>query len=291
MSPGAGGVVDVAGIPVGPGQPLAALLGPCVIESEELCLEVGAQLAAISERTGVPVVFKSSFLKDNRSSEQSYQGPGLEEGLRILEKVRLETGLPIVSDIHDLSEVEAAGEVLDIVQIPAYLCQQTRLAIAAAKTGRVVNVKKGQFMAPEDMANAVGKIRRAGNDRILLTDRGTCHGYRNLVVDMRAIPKMQKLGVPVVMDAGHAVRIYGVRSDDPAGGEPESIETLARAGVAAGADLVFLEVHPDPPSALCDAMSMLRLDDIERILRGLRRLREVTLEIAAETEPSRATAR
>ncbi|MEZ5065495.1 MAG: 3-deoxy-8-phosphooctulonate synthase [bacterium] len=282
---------EVAGFRVGAGEPLAAIAGPCVIESEELCLSVAAELARISEAVDVPIIFKSSFLKDNRSSERSFQGPGLEEGLRILEKVRRETGLPVLSDVHDLSEVEAAGEVLDVVQIPAYLCQQTRLAIAVAETGRVVNVKKGQFMAPEDMANAVGKIRRAGNDRILLTDRGSSFGYRNLVVDVRSIPKMRALGVPVVMDAGHAVRIYGVRSDDPAGGEPESIETIARAGVAAGADLVFLETHPDPRHALCDAMSMLPLAQMERIFGQLARIRSLVLEFAASTPPAAAGAR
>jgi 2-dehydro-3-deoxyphosphooctonate aldolase (KDO 8-P synthase) len=284
-------VVDIAGIRVGDGLPLAVIAGPCVIESEALCLETGAELARISERTGVPIIFKSSFLKDNRSSEQSFQGPGPEEGLRVLEKVRRETGLPVLSDVHDLSDVEAAGEVLDVVQIPAYLCQQTRLLIAAARTGRVINVKKGQFMAPEDMANAVGKVRRAGNDRILLTERGSCFGYRNLVVDVRSVPKMRALGAPVVMDAGHAVRIYGVRSDDPAGGEPESIETIARAGVAAGADLVFLETHPAPERALCDAMSMTRLAEMERILSGLRRIRETVLELESVRAPAPSGAR
>lgn len=266
--------VTVAGIPFGGGAPLAAIAGPCVIESEALCLEVAEALAGISQRTGVPVVFKSSFLKDNRSSEESFQGPGPEEGLRVLEKVRSATGLPVLSDVHDLSDVSAAADVLDVIQIPAYLCQQTRLVIAAARTGVPLNVKKGQFMAPEDMAATLGKIRRAGNDNVLLTERGSSFGYRTLVVDMRSLAKMQKLGAPVVMDATHAVRIYGVRSDDPAGGEPEYIELLARAGVAAGADAVFLETHPEPREGLCDAMSMTRLDRLEGILLKLRAIRE-----------------
>lgn len=266
--------VDVRGVRIGPGEGLAAILGPCVIESRDLCLRVGETLAAVSRRTGVPVIFKSSFLKDNRSSEESFQGPGVHEGLRVLEDVRDATGLPVLSDVHDLSDVEPAGEVLDVIQIPAYLCQQTRLLLAAARTGRTINVKKGQFMAPEDMEAALGKIRRAGNESIFLTERGSCFGYRNLVVDMRSIPKMQALGVPVVMDATHAVRIYGVRSDDPAGGEPEHIGTLARAGVAAGADAVFLETHPEPSKALCDAMSMIRLDSVEGILVRLKAIRE-----------------
>jgi 2-dehydro-3-deoxyphosphooctonate aldolase (KDO 8-P synthase) len=274
--------VEVRGIRIGGGAPLAAILGPCVIESRDLCLRVGEELARISARTGVPIIFKSSFLKDNRSSELSFQGPGLHEGLRVLEEVRAATALPVLSDVHDLSDVGPAGEVLDVIQIPAYLCQQTRLTVAAARTGAVINVKKGQFLAPEDMAASVGKIHRAGNDRVLLTERGSCFGYRHLVVDMRSIPKMQKLGAPVVMDATHAVRIYGVRSDDPAGGEPQHIETLARAGVAAGADAVFLETHPDPSQALCDAMSMVRLDRVEGILLRLRAVREALRAGAAE---------
>lgn len=271
----------IGNVGVGAGEPLAAIAGPCVIESEALCLRVANELAEISRRTGVGIVFKSSFLKDNRSSELTFQGPGLDEGLRILETVRRETGLPILSDVHDLSDVDAACDVLDVVQIPAYLCQQTRLTLAVAKAARVVNVKKGQFLAPEDMAAAVGKIRRAGNENILLTERGSAFGYRNLIVDVRSIPKMQKLGVPVVMDATHAVRIYGVRSDDPAGGEPEYIETIARAGVAAGADAVFLETHPNPLEGLCDAMSMTRLDQIEGILVRLAAIRRVLQENGA----------
>lgn len=276
-------VVDASGVRIGAGERLALIAGPCVIESEALCLEVARELAGIARRTGVGAIFKSSFLKDNRSSEQSFQGPGLRDGLRILEKVRAETGLPILSDVHDLSDVDAACDVLDVVQIPAYLCQQTRLVRAVAERAKVVNLKKGQFLAPEDMAAAVGKVRRAGNENILLTERGSCFGYRNLVVDVRAIPKMHKLGVPVVMDATHAVRIYGVRSDDPAGGEPEYIETIARAGVAAGADAVFLETHPQPLEGLCDAMSMTRLDRLEAIVRRLVAIREALSENDAWT--------
>ncbi len=273
--------VAVGPVTFGPGAPLAAICGPCVIESEELCLTVAAALARIAGRTGVGIVFKSSFLKDNRSSEQSFQGPGLEKGLRILERVRAESGLPVLSDVHDLSDVPAAGEVLDVLQVPAYLCQQTRLLLAVARTNRAVNVKKGQFMAPEDMAQALGKIRRAGNERILLTERGSSFGYRNLVVDMCSLPKMRALGAPVVMDAGHAVRKYGVSSAAAAGGEPEMIETLARAGVAAGADAVFLETHPEPASALCDARSMVPLDRLERILSGLTAVKAALAERAA----------
>lgn len=266
--------VSIGNFRIGANEPLALIAGPCVIESEEMSLRVGDALARLGQKLKIGVIFKSSYLKDNRSSEETYQGPGLERGLRILERVRTATGLPLLSDVHDLSEVEPAGQVLDVIQIPAYLSQQTRLTLAAARTGRVINVKKGQFIAPEDMKSTVGKIRRAGNDRILLTERGSSFGYRTLVVDMRAIPKMQDLGFPVVMDATHAVRIYGVRSDDPAGGEPRFIETLARAGVAAGADAVFLEAHPDPTKALCDAMSQVRLDALEAIVSRLQQIRD-----------------
>lgn len=271
--------VEVRGVRIGPEEPLAAIAGPCVIESEELCLGIAEKLAGISERTGIPMIFKSSFLKDNRSSERTYQGPGVDKGMQILAKVRAETGLSVLSDVHDLSDVPAAADVLDVIQIPAYLSQQTRLTLAVARTGRVVNVKKGQFMAPEDMAATVGKIRRAGNERILLTERGSCFGYRTLVVDVRSIPKMQELGAPVVMDATHAVRIYGVRSDQPGGGEPQYIETIARAGVAAGADAVFLETHPEPSQGLCDAMSMIPLARLEEILLRLRAIRELVREV------------
>ncbi len=283
--------IEVAGIRIGPGEPLAAICGPCVIESEDLCLRVAEELRGISERTGVPVIFKSSFLKDNRSREDSFQGPGVEEGMRILAKVRREIGLPVLSDVHDLGDVAAAAETLDIIQIPAYLCQQTRLALAVARTGKPINVKKGQFLAPEDMANAVGKIRRAGSDQILLTERGSSFGYRTLVVDMRSIAKMQALDCPVVMDATHAVRIYGVRSDDPAGGEPEYIELLARAGVAAGADAVFLETHPEPLEGLCDAMSMTRLDRLESVLHGLSAIRQALTPETAMARPVKAGGR
>jgi 2-dehydro-3-deoxyphosphooctonate aldolase (KDO 8-P synthase) len=267
-------VVAVGGIRIGEGEPLGAIAGPCVIESRDLCLEVAARLSEISRRAKVPVVFKSSFLKDNRSSEETFQGPGLEEGLRVLEDVRDETGLPLLSDVHGIEHVEACAQVLDVIQIPAYLSQQTSLTLAVARTGKPVNVKKGQFMAPEDMVATLGKIRRTGNENILLTERGSSFGYRTLVVDMRSIPKMKSLGVPVVMDATHAVRVYGVSSGDARGGEPEHIETLALAGVAAGADAVFLETHPRPREALCDAMSMLALGRIEGILKRLRDVHE-----------------
>ncbi len=279
--------IDVAGLRIGEGEPLALIAGPCVIESEAMSLSVAETLAKLGQRRKIGVIFKSSFLKDNRSSEETYQGPGLHEGLRILERVRSETGLPLLSDVHDLSDVSAAGDVLDVIQIPAYLSQQTRLTLAVARTGKVVNVKKGQFIAPEDMKSTIGKIHRAGNERILLTERGHSFGYRNLVVDMRAIPKMRALGAPVVMDATHAVRIYGVRSDDPAGGEPAYIETLARAGVAAGADAVFLETHPEPKRALCDAMSHVALAAMDEIVARLQAIREAIRSAPAATPGAR----
>ncbi|MBL7033419.1 MAG: 3-deoxy-8-phosphooctulonate synthase [Candidatus Delongbacteria bacterium] len=259
-------------IQAGQKLPLVLVAGPCVIESEQLLLETATAIKAIAARVGIPFIFKSSYLKDNRSQADYYRGPGLEEGLRLLSKVRSEVGVPVLSDIHDAASATACGEVLDVIQIPAYLSMQTSLAEAVAATGKVVNVKKGQFLAPSDMVNVVGKIRAAGNDKIILTERGTVHGYHNLVVDMRALPQMRSQGYPVMFDVTHAVRIYGLPSADPRGGQPEYIIPLARAGVAAGVDMIFIETHPDCANALCDAASMLPLDQLEKLLLILKRI-------------------
>jgi 2-dehydro-3-deoxyphosphooctonate aldolase (KDO 8-P synthase) len=265
----AGPRVDVAGVGIGEGAPLALIAGPCVIESEESALAVAERVAGIARRLGLGYIFKASYTKDNRSSVEFYPGPGLEAGLSVLEKVRRETGVPVLSDVHSVAEVGRAAEVLDVIQIPAYLSQQTSLAVAVGKTGRPVNVKKGQFVAPEDMRAVVGKIESTGNHRILLTERGSCFGYRTLVVDFRSLAVLRGLGHPVVFDATHSVRVYGRPSKDPAGGTPEHIPLLARAAVAAGADAVFLETHPDPRHALCDASSMWPLDELEPLLASL----------------------
>ncbi len=255
---------------IGEGAPLALIGGPCVIENEAVALETAETLKDIAGRLGIGFVYKSSYTKDNRSSERNYAGPGLEEGLRILQKVKDQVGVPVLSDVHHPEEAEPAAEVLDILQLPAFLCMQTSLALALGSTGKPVNVKKGQFLAPEDIRFVVGKLESTGNRRILLTERGTSFGYRDLVVDMRSFHILRGLGYPAVFDVTHSIRVYGVPSADPKGGRPEFIETLARAGVAAGADAVFIETHPEPEKALCDASSMIPLSKMEELLKKLR---------------------
>ncbi len=265
-------VVNISGIPVGGGNPFVLIAGPCVIEGEDIALHAAEWIKQIVDRLGIPWIYKSSFLKDNRSSVEYYQGPGLEEGLRILQKVKETFDVPVLSDVHESWQAAPAAEVLDVIQIPAYLSMQTSLAVAVAKTGKPVNVKKGQFLDPRDMSKVIGKINSQGNDQILLTERGSFFGYRNLVVDMRSLPIMRKLGYPVVMDATHSVRNYGVPSADPRGGSPEFVPYLARAAVAAGVDAVFIETHPNCAEALCDASSMWPLQKLEELLRQLKEI-------------------
>lgn len=248
---------------------MALFAGPCVIEDEKTALDAAEKIARVTERAKVPLIYKSSFEKDNRSTTTAYRGPGRKKGLAILRKVKQKFGLPVISDIHREEDIPEAAEVLDVIQIPAFLCQQTSLIVAAAKTGKPVNVKKGQFMAPEAMASAVGKIRGEGNEQVLLTERGTTFGYNRLVSDMRAVPIMRNLGCPVVFDAGHSVRYYGVPSDDPRGGERQFIGVLARAGIAAGADALFLECHPNPAKAMCDAVTQYPIDALGELLAQL----------------------
>ncbi|MFA7329692.1 MAG: 3-deoxy-8-phosphooctulonate synthase [Candidatus Delongbacteria bacterium] len=270
--------IQVGKLTIGRGGPLALIAGPCVIESREVCLRVAEHARRLADELGLPLIFKSSYTKDNRSTITSYQGPGLEEGLRVLEEVRAAFDVPVLSDVHTPEECAPAAEVLDVLQIPAYLCMQSQLVIAAARTGKAVNVKKGQFLHPLDMKNVVGKLEACGNRNIMLTERGTCLGYHNLVADMRSLPMMRSLGYPVVFDPTHTVRKYGVSSSDPAGGEPQYIPHLTRAGVAAGVDVLFLETHPDPASALCDAASMLPLSRLGDLLRDCVRLHEIARE-------------
>ena len=265
-------VVNISGIPVGGGNPFVLIAGPCVIEGEDIALHAAEWIKQIVDRLGIPWIYKSSFLKDNRSSVEYYQGPGLEEGLRILRKVKETFDVPVLSDVHESWQAAPAAEVLDVIQIPAYLSMQTSLAVAVAKTGKPVNVKKGQFLDPRDMSKVIGKINSQGNDQILLTERGSFFGYRNLVVDMRSLPIMRKLGYPVVMDATHSVRNYGVPSADPRGGSPEFVPYLARAAVAAGVDAVFIETHPNCAEALCDASSMWPLQKLEELLKQLKEI-------------------
>ncbi len=258
-------IADIGGVRIGSGRPLALIAGPCALESEELALTVAGRVKEMADDLGLPFVFKSSYLKDNRMSPGSYAGPGLDEGLRILARVRSETGVPVLSDVHESGEVDAAAEVLDALQIPAFLCRQTRLVEAAAATGLPVNIKKGQFVAPADMEPIAAKALAAGASQILLTERGTSFGYGNLVVDMRGIEVMRGFGFPVVFDATHSVQLPGGGSG-VSGGQPEFVPVLARAACAAGCDALFIETHPDPASARSDAASMIPLDALGGLL-------------------------
>ncbi len=257
---------------VGPGQPLLLLAGPCVLESEELAREVAMELRTITSRLDVSFVFKSSYDKANRTSLGAFRGPGLEKGLEILGRIR-ESGVPVVSDIHEVSQVKSAAATLDILQIPAFLCRQTDLLLAAAETGKVINLKKGQFVSPWDMEHAVSKIKSTGNTKVLLTERGSTFGYNNLVVDMRSVPVMRSLGCPVVYDATHSVQLPG-GAGDSSGGQREFIPPLTRAAVAAGVDGLFMEVHPDPENALCDGPNSIPLAEVESLLRQLLEIRK-----------------
>lgn len=245
------------------------IAGPCVLESEEVTLATAHELARIGKELGIPLVFKSSFDKANRTSITSYRGPGLDRGLSWLARAKAETGLPVITDIHLPEQAARVAEVADVLQIPAFLCRQTDLLVAAAKTGKIINIKKGQFLAPWDMKNAVGKVREAGNESLWLTERGASFGYNNLVVDMRSIPEMKKHGVPVVMDATHSVQLPGGQGSC-SGGQREYVPVLARAAVAAGADGVFMEVHPDPEKALCDGPNSWPLDRAAELLTQLK---------------------
>jgi 2-dehydro-3-deoxyphosphooctonate aldolase (KDO 8-P synthase) len=259
--------VSIGDIPVGRGHPLVLIAGPCVVEDEETVLETAGRVRETAGRLDMPVIFKSSYAKANRLRGDSYAGPGLEEGLRILARVKEREKLPILTDVHAVEEVAPAAEVADILQIPAFLCRQTELARAAGRSGRAVNLKKGQFLAPEDMKHLAAKVAATGNDRILLTERGTTFGYRDLVVDMRGLVIMQELGYPVVFDATHSIQQPGA-GGDVSGGQPEFVLPLVRAAMAAGCDALFLETHPRVEQARCDAACMLPLDDLERVLRS-----------------------
>jgi 2-dehydro-3-deoxyphosphooctonate aldolase (KDO 8-P synthase) len=260
--------VSVGPVPFGPGHPLVFILGPCVIESRAHAVDLAVEIAAIGLRVGCPVVFKASFDKANRTSIASYRGPGLDEGLRVLEAVKARTGLPVLTDIHEPAHAAPAAAVVDVLQIPAFLCRQTDLLVAAARTGLPVNVKKGQFLAPRDMRHVVNKLVEAGNTRILLTERGSTFGYNNLVVDMRSLPMMRELGHPVVFDVTHSLQLPGA-GDGVTAGLAEYIQPLAQAGVGAGIDGVFMEVHENPPQAKSDAANALKLDLVEPLLRRL----------------------
>lgn len=269
-------------VPVGPvkcgADALFLISGPCVIEDDDTMLRTAEKLKEVTERLKLPLIFKSSFQKDNRSSVDNYMGPGLDEGLKLLQRIKAEFGFPILSDIHYPEQVAAAAEVLDVIQIPAYLCMQTTLTVAAAETGKVINLKHGQFLAPDNMTKPIAKVESTGNQQILLTERGYTFGYNDLVVDPRSFYHLQQTGYPVIFDATHSIRRYGIPSADPRGGNREFLPTLARAGVAAGIDGLFIETHPDPEKALCDAASQLCVYDLEEFLKPLLELHAVEVK-------------
>ncbi|HEY4880215.1 MAG TPA: 3-deoxy-8-phosphooctulonate synthase [Candidatus Acidoferrales bacterium] len=268
---------SVGNIRFGGDAPLFLIAGPCVIESEAHATSMAEQIGAIAAELGVPYIFKASYDKANRSSGTSFRGPLLEEGLRILGNIKKRTGFPILSDVHDMSQVGPAAEVCDILQIPAFLCRQTDLLLAAGRTGRAVNVKKGQFLSPSEMGNAAEKIASTGNQKIILTERGASFGYQNLVVDMRSFPIMRKFGYPVVFDVTHSVQLPGGEGKS-SGGQPEFIEPLARAGAAAGIDGIFLEVHDNPAKALSDGTNALPLAQFRPLLEKIQRLAALARE-------------
>ena len=266
--------IEIRNIVVGGNNPPLIIAGPCVIENEEITFQVAQKLKEICGSVGLPFIFKSSFDKANRTSVTSFRGPGLEKGLRLLAEVKSRLDIPVISDIHSIEEIRPAAEVLDVIQIPAFLCRQTDLLIAASNTGKPVNVKKGQFLAPWDMQNIIGKFISTGNEKLMITERGTTFGYNNLVVDFRSFPIMRSFGYPVIFDVTHSLQLPGGQGTS-SGGNSEYIPQLARAGVAFGLDGVFLEVHENPAIALSDGSNSLRLGDLEPLLIQLKKIHEV----------------
>ena len=266
--------VTIGSIPVGGQHPIVLLAGPCVIEGLERTLKIGRGIKEITDRLGIPYIFKASFDKANRSSYSSFRGPGLVEGLKIINHIKQELGVPVVSDIHCVSQIEPAAEVLDILQIPAFLCRQTDLLYKAGSTGKVVNVKKGQFLAPNDMQHVISKIREAGNENILITERGASFGYNNLVTDMRSLAIMRSFGYPIVFDATHSVQLPG-GAGATSSGQREFVPYLTRAAVATGIDALFMEVHDNPAEALSDGPNMMYLDQLEALLKDVQAIDNV----------------
>jgi 2-dehydro-3-deoxyphosphooctonate aldolase (KDO 8-P synthase) len=268
-------LIKTGDVVIGRGAPLVLISGPCVIESYETTREIAGILKEITTRLEMPLIFKASYDKANRTSATAFRGPGLNDGLRVLKEIKEEFGIPILSDIHRISEIPAAARILDIIQIPAFLCRQTDVIIEVAKTGKPVNIKKGQFLAPWDMANVVEKITSAGNRRILITERGTIFGYNNLVVDFRGFMIMRKIGYPVIFDATHSVQLPG-GAGTSSGGQREYAPVLARAAAAAGVDGIFMEVHSNPDKALCDGPNSLKLDTIYELLFQLKSIHSLS---------------
>lgn len=270
-------IVRVGNIECGADE-LFVISGPCVIEEESIMMKTAEKLKEVSERMKIKIIYKSSFQKDNRSSLKYYNGPGLDKGVKVLAKIKEQFGFPVLTDIHYPDQAAAAAPVVDVLQIPAYLCMQTALMVAAAKTGRVINIKHGQFLAPDNMKHPVTKCEEAGNDQIILTERGYTFGYNDLIVDPRSFYHMGKIGYPVVFDITHSIRKYGIPSADSKGGAREFLPVLSRSGVAAGVDGVFIETHPEPEKALCDAASQLCVYDLEEFLKPLIELHAIEVK-------------
>jgi 2-dehydro-3-deoxyphosphooctonate aldolase (KDO 8-P synthase) len=270
-------IVQVGDISCGADQ-LFLISGPCVIEEERIMLKTADVLKQVSEKLDLPVIYKSSFQKDNRSTAQNYRGPGLDKGIELLCRIKQEFNFPILSDVHYPQQVAQAAEFLDVIQIPAYLCMQTDLLEAVARTGKVINIKHGQFLAPENMSKPVQKVIDSGNEQIILTERGYSFGYNDLIVDPRSFFHLNQTGFPVVFDITHSVRRYGIPSADPKGGSKEFLPVLSRSGVAAGVDGIFIETHPEPQKALCDASSQLSVFDLEEFLKPLLEIHEIEVK-------------
>ena len=270
-------IVKVGNINCGADE-LFLISGPCVIEDESIMMKTAEHLKKVEEKLNIPIIYKSSFIKDNRSSLDFYQGPGLDEGLKILQKVKDTFGFPLLTDIHTPDQAAPAGEVVDVIQIPAYLCMQSSILVAAANTGKVINIKHGQFIAPENMIKPAMKCVASGNDQIILTERGYTFGYNDLIIDPRSFYHLNETGYPVVFDITHSIRKYGIPSADPSGGAREFLPAISKAGVAAGVDGVFIETHPDPATALCDAASQLCIFDLEEFLKPIIELHNVEVK-------------
>lgn len=270
-------IVNVGNIACGSSE-LFLISGPCVIESETIMMQTAEKIKEVSEKLNIKVIYKSSFIKDNRSSLSYYQGPGLDKGIKILAKVKEQFGFPLLTDIHSHEEAAAAGQIVDVLQIPAYLCMQSSLLVAAAKTGRVINIKHGQFLAPDNMKHPAQKCVDSGNDQIILTERGYTFGYNDLIVDPRSFYHLNNIGYPVVFDVTHCVRKYGIPSADKNGGAREFLPVLARAGAASGIDGMFIECHPCPEEALCDAASQLNVNQLEEFLKPIIELHNIEVK-------------
>ena len=273
--------VSLGGFTIGGGGPLALIAGPCVIETEELTLKIAHNLKVLTETLAIPFIFKASYDKANRTSRSSYRGPGLGRGLEILQRVKEEVGVPVLSDVHRFEEIEPAAGVLDVLQIPAFLCRQTDLVAAVAQKAKAVNIKKGQFLAPGDVAHVAEKATEAGNGNVILTERGVSFGYHNLVVDFRAFPILRGIGYPVVFDVTHSVQLPG-GAGNASGGDRRMVPVLAKAAVAAGIDGLFFEVHPDPDRALCDGPNSLALESLPALLQCLKKIEEAIKEERVE---------